>query len=93
MDAVALGWVGLGLGLVCRERIKAILGSLALVVGIPRARCGLYSALDWFVARDMGLSHDSEGPACIRLYYGLLMNATAIFWIRSHLSRELRAAQ
>jgi ABC-type transport system involved in multi-copper enzyme maturation permease subunit len=90
LDAVALGWVGLWLGLVCRGRTKAILGSLALVVGIPWGLCGLDYALDWVVVRQFMLSPNSEVPTYIRLWYGLLMNGTAIFWIRSHLPKQLR---
>jgi hypothetical protein len=90
MDAVALGWVGLWLGLVCRGRTRAILGSLALVVGVPWGLCGLYYALDWLAVQEFALSPNSEVPAYIRLWYGLLMNGTAIFWIRSRLPKELR---
>jgi ABC-type transport system involved in multi-copper enzyme maturation permease subunit len=90
LDAVGLGWVGLWLGLVCRGRTKAILGSLAVVLGVPWGLCGLYYAFDWWVVRQFALSPNSEVPHYIRLWYGLLMNATAIFWIRSHLPKELR---
>ena len=98
LDAVALGWVGMWLGLVCKGRTRAILGSLALVVMVPWVLFLIYYVLDTFVAQrwlfTSGFGARSSGlgvpTTTIRLCYGLLMNGVAIFWIRLHLPKDLR---
>jgi hypothetical protein len=98
LDAVALGWVGIWMGLVCKGRTRAILASLALVLMVPWVLFLIYHVLDTFVGQRWlftpGFGARASGfavPATmIRLCYGLLMNGVAIFWIRWHLPKDLR---
>jgi ABC-type transport system involved in multi-copper enzyme maturation permease subunit len=93
-DAVSLGWVGMWLGLVCPGRTKAILGSLALVVMVPWVLYLVYFVVDValyrYVDSGMGYLPRLDFATIIRVCYCVLMNGTAIFWIRSRLPKELR---
>ena len=50
-DAAALAWAGMWLGLKCKGRIRAILGSLTLVLFVPWLMTQMMMAL-WTISRD-----------------------------------------
>ena len=94
VDAVALGWVGMYLGLRSKSRIRAILGALTLVLLVPRIIWLMLISLGT-ISRAMSPRFDAGAWKTFMVLASLLpalaMDVAVIAWATMSLPRRFRA--
>ena len=96
VDLMALGWVGMWLGLTARNLNRAILGTIGRVLILPWATfyVGLF-LLDIFWPVVVGRPFQSGGRFAIYLWFGIGLATDFLFgvwWARRHLLNDFRWA-
>ncbi len=90
-DAAALAWAGMWLGLKCRGRIRAILGSLSLVLLVPWLITRMIiSVATPSIAFVWARGDWTRWPMIAALFPALLLDLFIVMWARSRLPQTFR---
>jgi hypothetical protein len=85
-DALTLAWVGMWLGLLCKGRIRAILGSLTLVLFIPAILVMMIEVENNFFITNQPRLWQKVAP----LFVPLLCDAALLLWVLWYLPKNFR---